>query len=70
MECISIKNLSNQIDQLQPGDWLIVDVDDTLIAPKAMMFRHSSTFYGFLDKLKKQGCDNLAEILSTWRLIR
>ena len=35
-----------------------------------MMFRHSSTFYGFLDKLKKQGCDNLAEILSTWRLNR
>ncbi len=70
MECVSIHDLQSEIDQLQPGDWFIVDIDDTLITPQAMMFRHSSPFCTFVNKLKKDAAPNLAEIVSTWRLSR
>ena len=70
MECTSIKSLDEIISQLQPGDWFIVDVDDTLIAPKAIMFRPQSPSYGFIDSLKKTAPQTLPKILSTWRLNR
>ena len=70
MECVSIHDLQPELDQLQPGDWFIVDVDDTLITPQAMMFRTTSTFCTFIDDIKKEAPHNLAEIVSTWRLSR
>ena len=70
MECVSIHDLQSELDQLQPGDWFIVDVDDTLITPQAMMFRPSSPFCTIIDDLKKDAPSNLAEIVSTWRLNR
>lgn len=70
MECVSIHDLQSELDQLQLGDWFIVDVDDTLITPQAMMFRPSSPFCTFIDKLKKDAPPNLAETVSSWRLSR
>lgn len=70
MECVSIHDLKPELDQLQPGDWFIVDVDNTLITPSAMMFRPSSPFSTFIDNLKKDASLNVAEIVSTWRLSR
>lgn len=70
MECVSIHDLKLELDQLQSGDWFIVDVDDTLITPQAMMFRPSSPFNSLIDDLKKEAPFNLAEIVSTWRLNR
>lgn len=70
MECTSINDLNYIIEQLQPGDCLIVDVDDTLITPQAMMFRPQSPYHTFLDKIKKEKPQNLTDILSTWRLNR
>ncbi len=70
MECVSIHDLQSEISQLQTGDWFIVDVDDTLITPQAMMFRPSSVFSAFIDDVKKEAPHNLAQIVSTWRLSR
>ena len=70
MECFSIKALDEIISELQPGDWFIVDIDDTLIAPQAMMFRPQSPHHKFIDDLKKTKPQNIAEILSTWRFNR
>lgn len=70
MECVSIHDLKPELDQLQSGDWFIVDVDDTLITPQAVMFRPSSPFNALIDDLKKTAPPNLAEIVSTWRLSR
>ncbi len=70
MECSSINTLQSRIDQLQPGDWLVVDIDDTIITPQAMMFRPASSFCTFIDDIKKDPLHNMAEILSTWRLSR
>lgn len=69
-KCFSVKDLEHQINQLLPGDHFIVDVDDTLIATQAMMFRPHSPFYEFIDRLKKQSPRNVADIISTWRLNR
>jgi hypothetical protein len=70
MECTSIKDVEHLTNNLQPGDWFIVDVDDTLIAPQATMFRPESPSCGFIDYLKNLPHENLTEILSTWRLKR
>jgi hypothetical protein len=70
MECVSIHDLRPELEQLQSGDWFIVDVDDTLITPQALMFRPSSPFCALIDDLKKAAPPNLAEIVSTWRLSR
>lgn len=69
-ECTSVHTLKDLINSLQPRDYFVVDVDDTLITPQAMMFRDRSPFYGFLDNIKKHAPKNLPEILSTWRLSR
>lgn len=69
-KCFSVGDLEYQLNQLQAGDQFIVDVDDTLIATQAMMFRPSSPFYEFIDKLKKEAPKNVADIISTWRLNR
>ncbi|MCX7343142.1 MAG: DUF2608 domain-containing protein [Proteobacteria bacterium] len=69
-KCVSVSSLDHQVSQLLPGDYFVVDVDDTLIATQAMMFRPHSPFYEFIDKLKKQSPKNVADIISTWRLNR
>lgn len=68
MECSSIKTLQSRIDQLQPGDWFVVDIDDTIITPQAMMFRPASSFCTFIDGIKQKS--NIADIVSAWRLNR
>ncbi len=68
MECSSIKTLQSRIDQLQPGDWFVVDIDDTIITPQAMMFRPDSPFCTFIDGIKQKS--NIADIVSAWRLNR
>lgn len=70
MQCVSVTDLRSSIDQLKPGDWFIVDIDDTVITPQAMMFRSSSPFHTFIDDIKKEAIPNLVDILSTWRLNR
>lgn len=68
MECISIKTLQPCLDQLQPGDWLVVDIDDTIITPKAAMFRTKSPHHKFIDHLKTLPDSSLT--ISIWRLSR
>jgi len=68
MECISIKTLQPYLDQLQPGDWLVVDIDDTIITPKATMFRTKSPHHKFIDHLKTLPDSSLT--ISIWRLSR
>lgn len=70
MECFSIKAVQSRINQLQPGDWFIVDIDDTLITPQAMMFRPTSPFCTFIDDIKKSASQDVEKIVSTWRLNR
>ncbi len=70
VSCFSIDALSENLGKLQQGDWFIVDVDDTLITPKAMMFRPQSPYHDFIDDIKKAKPQNFSEILSTWRLNR
>ena len=68
MECVSIKTLQPYLDQLQPGDWLVVDIDDTVITPSAMMFRTQSPHCKLIDNLKTSPNSDLT--VSIWRLNR
>lgn len=68
MECVSIKTLQPSLDQLESGDWLIVDIDDTVIAPSAMMFRTQSPHCKLIDKLKTLPDSDIT--VSIWRLNR
>lgn len=68
MECISIKTLLPYLEQLQPGDWLVVDIDDTIITPTTMMFRTQSPYHKLIDNLKAS--PNSDVTVSTWRLSR
>jgi len=68
MECFSIKTLQSHIDSLQKGDWFVVDIDDTIITPQAMMFRPASPYCTFIDGIKRKS--NIADIVSAWRLSR
>lgn len=68
MECISLKELQLHLDQLQAGDFLVVDIDDTVITPRSMMFRPQSPHHKIIDNLKKQ--PNTDPIVAIWRLGR
>jgi hypothetical protein len=68
MECSSIKTLQSRIDQLQPGDWFVVDIDETIITPQAMMFRPASPYCTFIDGIKLKS--NIADIVSALLLNR
>lgn len=68
MKYTSLKMIAPILQTLQKGDWLVVDVDDTLITPQAMMFRTKSPHHTFLDKIKEQ--PKVDEIIATWRLNR
>lgn len=70
MECFSVNDVLSEINTLQSVDLLIVDIDDTIITPKALMFRPKSPWYNFVDNLKKEASQMLPEILSTWRTSR
>ncbi len=58
------------ISTLQPGDWLVLDVDNTLIMPADAIFQSNSPDKDFVDHFKKQNPPNLATNLSKWRLKR
>lgn len=66
----TIKQIIAVINALQPGDWLVVDVDNTLIMPEDAIFQSNSPDKNFVDELKKQNPSNLATNLSKWRLKR
>lgn len=68
MACASVKDLKSDLDQLQAGDFLVVDIDDTVITPSAMMFRKQSPHHQVIDILKKQ--PNSEFTIATWRLGR
>ena len=52
MECNTVKDALLKIHQLKEGDCLILDIDDTIIMPEAMMFHPCSPFSKFIDDLK------------------
>ena len=58
------------IKALQPGDWLVVDVDNTLIMPEDAIFQSNSQDKNFIDNIKKKNPPNLSTNLSKWRLKR
>ncbi len=70
MECNTVKDALLKIHQLKEGDCLILDIDDTIIMPEAMMFHPCSPFSKFIDDLKKKKHEKLPQILSNWRLRR
>lgn len=71
METIDrITQIISIISTLQPGDWLVVDVDNTLIIPTDDIFKSNSPYKDFIDILKQQKPHNLETNLSKWRLKR
>ncbi|MCE2716192.1 MAG: DUF2608 domain-containing protein [Pseudomonadota bacterium] len=68
MAYLSVKDLKPCLDQLQAGDFLVIDIDDTVITPRAMMFRAQSPHHKIIDDLKKQ--PNSDPIVAIWRLGR
>lgn len=66
----SITQIISIISTLQPGDWLVVDVDNTLIMSVDDIFKSNSPDKDFIDNLKKQNLKNLETNLSKWRLKR
>lgn len=66
----TIKQLIAIINAIQPGDWLVVDVDNTLIMPEDAIFQGNSTDKNFIDQFKKKNPTNLVNNLSKWRLKR
>src|SRR3989338_4510622 len=66
----SVTQIISIIATLKPGDWLVVDVDNTLIMPADDIFKSNSPDKNFIDNLKKQNPPNLKANLSKWRLKR
>lgn len=71
MLCInSINEILDYLQNLKSDDWLVVDVDNTLIMPKAEIFKANSPDKYFIDEFKKNPTPDLANKLSLWRLKR
>lgn len=66
----SVNQIIEIITTLKPGDWLVVDVDNTIIMPTDDIFKSNSPDKYFIDTLKKQSHKNLETNLSKWRLKR
>lgn len=66
----AMKQIIAIISTLQPGDWLVLDVDNTLIMSEDAIFQSNSPDKNFIDELKKQNPPHLATNLSKWRLKR
>lgn len=68
----ALEEIVSALDNLQEGDLLLVDVDDTLITPVSQVFHDRGRPLHFIDELKaeKDSLENLPEILGTWRLSR
>lgn len=67
----SLEEMIGALEELQEGDLVLVDVDDTLMTPVSKVF-HDQNRRGlhFIDELKSEKIPNLPEILGTWRLTR
>lgn len=68
----SLEELMSVFDNLQEGDLLLVDIDDTLMTPQSKVFHQCGRSVHFIDELKteKDKISNLPEILGRWRLDR
>ncbi len=73
IETRSIVELQNILKDADADTLVLLDVDDTLITPKANMFRYKNNpHHGFIDEIKnnKNTVLNFEDILSQWRAQR
>jgi hypothetical protein len=68
----NINHFKDKLKEIPEKAVILLDVDDTLITPKAAIFRYSSPMKGLIDDIKadKENINNFEEIISKWRLSR
>ncbi len=72
IEIRDLKEIEKCFEKASPAAVILVDIDYTIIIPKAKMFRDNSKHKHFIDDLKKNRdkIPNFENILSSWRLQR
>lgn len=66
----SLKEIFNELQSLSASDWLVVDIDNTLITTTDSIFKSNSPDKNFIDNFKNLNPNTLEDNLSKWRLKR
>lgn len=71
-ELKELADIRTRLQRLPPGSVIFIDVDDTVITPKSLLFHYESPHRTLIDKMKanRDQYPNFEVIISRWRLGR